>query len=93
MCVRCAASPLCTPARAFGNSPSRIRPVETPQEHAWRQSEREMSASIVIVFMFVVPLWLFVLSAESQETKREGVRAWALAQRAAHKAPDGPVDK
>lgn len=74
-----------TPRRRFGNAPSRVRPVETPQEHALRQSEREISASIVIVIMFIVPLWLFVLSAESQEKKRDAVRAWALEQRAAHK--------
>ncbi|KPI83029.1 hypothetical protein ABL78_7957 [Leptomonas seymouri] len=73
-----------TPACHFGNAPSRVRPVETPQEYAWRQSERELSASIVIVIMIVVPLWLLVLSAESQEKKREAVLAWAREQRAAH---------
>jgi hypothetical protein len=76
------------PGRGFGNAPSRIRPIETPQEHAWRQSEREMSASVVIVIMFAVPLWLFVLSAESHEKKRDAVRTWALEQRAAHAPND-----
>ena len=88
-----AASVLQTPARSFGNAPSRIRPVETPQEHAWRQGEREISASVIIVVMFIVPLWLFVLSAESQEKKRDAVRAWALEQRAAHRPSGGESDE
>lgn len=48
-----------------------------------------MSASIVVVIMFIIPLWLFVLSAESQETKRDAVRAWALEQRAMHAPKSG----
>ncbi|CBZ27158.1 conserved hypothetical protein [Leishmania mexicana MHOM/GT/2001/U1103] len=75
---------VCTPVRHFGNAPSRIRPVETPAENMWRQSERETSASVVIVIMFMVPLWLYVASAHGQEHKRAAVRAWALEQRAAH---------
>ncbi|GET88666.1 hypothetical protein, conserved [Leishmania tarentolae] len=75
---------VCTPARHFGNAPSRIRPVETPPENMWRQSERETSASIVIVIMFMVPMWLYVLTAHGQEEKRTAVRAWALEQRAKH---------
>lgn len=88
-----AASVLQTPARSFGNAPSRIRPVETPQEHAWRQGEREISASVIIGVMFIVPLWLFVLSAESQEKKRDAVRAWALEQRTAHRPSGGESDE
>lgn len=70
--------------RSFGNAPSRIRPVEVPEEHAWRQSEREISAFIVIVVMMILPLWLFVLSAESRDHHREEVRRWALEQRRLH---------
>ncbi|AYU78896.1 hypothetical protein conserved [Leishmania donovani] len=81
-CVSCVA--VCTPARHFGNAPSRIRPAETPAENMWRQSERETSASVVIVIMFMVPLWLYVLSAHGQEQKRAAVRAWALEQREQH---------
>ncbi|KAG5504683.1 hypothetical protein GH5_05307 [Leishmania sp. Ghana 2012 LV757] len=82
----------CTPARAFGNAPSRIRPVETPSEHARRQSEHETSASVVTVIMLIVPLWLYVLSARGQERKRAEVRAWALEQRAAHCTVEREVD-
>ncbi|KAI5688451.1 hypothetical protein MNV84_03918, partial [Leishmania braziliensis] len=81
-----------TPARFFGNAPSRIRPVEAPHEHAWRQGERESSASVVIVIMFMVPLWLYVLSAHGQEQKRAAVRAWALEHRAAHRNTEDEGD-
>ncbi|KPA84122.1 putative mitochondrial hypothetical protein [Leptomonas pyrrhocoris] len=81
-----------TPARHFGNAPSRVRPVETSPEHMWRQSERETSASVIVVIMIIVPLWLFALSAESQERKRDALRAWALAQRASHQ-PTGAAEE
>ncbi|CAG9574112.1 conserved hypothetical protein [Leishmania major strain Friedlin] len=81
-CVSCVV--VCTPVRHFGNAPSRVRPAETPAENMWRQSERETSASVVIVIMFMVPLWLYVLSAHGQEQKRAAVRAWALEQREKH---------
>lgn len=55
-------------------------------ENAWRQSEREISAFVVIIFIMVVPLWLFVLSAGDHEREREAVKAWALEQRELHRA-------
>ncbi|KAH9593374.1 hypothetical protein LSM04_001958 [Trypanosoma melophagium] len=60
-------------SRFFGNAPSRVRPVETPQEFAWRQSEREVNAAVAIAVMFVVPVWLIVLSGTQEEEKREKV--------------------
>lgn len=47
--------------RHFGNAPTRVRPVEVPREFAFRQSERETSASLLIVFMFIVPMWMILL--------------------------------
>ncbi|KEG05470.1 hypothetical protein DQ04_21641000 [Trypanosoma grayi] len=67
--------------RRFGNAPNRVRPVEMPREYAWRQSEREVSAIVAIAVMFVVPVWLIVLSGAEAEGKREDVRQWAQGQR------------
>lgn len=77
--------------RCFGNAPSRVRPVEVPIEQPLRQSEREVNPSLVVVFVIVVPLWLFALSAGEQEKKRESVKAWALAQRELHHTPGAEV--
>eukprot|EP00796_Vickermania_ingenoplastis_P006504 gene6504-4686_t len=60
-------------ARRFGEAPSRVRPVEVPREHAWRQSEREVSASLLIAFMLIVPLWLII--ASNAERSREQAAA------------------
>lgn len=55
-------------------------------ENALRQTEREVSATIVVIFIIAFPLWLFVLSAGDHEKKRESVKTWALEQRALHRA-------
>lgn len=56
--------------RYYGVAPTRVRPVETVREHAWRQSERETSASLLIVFMFVVPLWMIILSQSNKHSEK-----------------------
>lgn len=75
---------LFTSKRYFGNAPARIRPREVPMEHPFRQSEREVSASVVIAVMFMVPMWFFVISAEREEWKRAEVEQWALEKQALH---------
>lgn len=56
--------------RYYGAAPSRVRPVETVREHAWRQNEREVSASLLIVLMVIAPLWMVLLS-HSKEAENE----------------------
>lgn len=63
-------SPVLFSTRCYGAAPSRVRPVETVREHAWRQSEREASASLLIVLMVVAPLWMVLLS-HSKEVDNE----------------------
>ncbi|CAD2219127.1 hypothetical protein ADEAN_000662000 [Angomonas deanei] len=67
--------------RKYGNAPTRVRPVELPKEYSLRQSERETSASLAIAIMFIIPIWLFVLSGEKREKDREQMKEWALRQR------------
>lgn len=62
-----------TASRNYGAAPSRVRPVEVPRENAWRQSEREISASLLIVFMFVVPLWMIIMSNGEKSRKQEAM--------------------
>ncbi|PBJ77195.1 hypothetical protein BCY84_06972 [Trypanosoma cruzi cruzi] len=68
------------PHRRFGNAPNRVRPVETPCMHAWRQTEREVSVAVALAVMFVVPVWVILLSGSRAEQKRESVRRWAMGQ-------------
>ncbi|KAF8301347.1 hypothetical protein TcBrA4_0051300 [Trypanosoma cruzi] len=68
------------PHRRFGNAPNRVRPVETPGMHAWRQTEREVSVTVALAVMFVVPVWVILLSGSREEQKRESVRRWAVEQ-------------
>lgn len=57
--------------RAYGEAPSRVRPVEVVREHAWRQGEQEVSATLLIAFMFAVPLWLILLSQAENGAEKE----------------------
>lgn len=56
--------------RCYGAAPTRVRPVESVREHAWRQSEREVSASLLIVFMLVLPLWMIIMSHSREDIRR-----------------------
>lgn len=69
---RCVPS-MTTVSRNYGAAPSRVRPVEVPRENAWRQSEREISASLLIVFMFAVPLWMIIMSNGEKSRQQEAL--------------------
>lgn len=64
--------------RFFGDSPSRVRPREVKRQGLRRATEIELSGTVMLVFLFVIPAFLVTSWGPGFMRQKERDQQWAL---------------